>query len=213
MKYVHNRVSPSVVQCSLSTIHNQIRKTRPVTLLLESVIIIVINGLVFILPVADDSLGETRIVEPVLRALRPPLKTRGWYHGGRRPSSDDSLHSPTVIPPSALGKPSIMKRYHRRWTCSHTSHRRSPMMVTIHYTGSVCRVPMVEWRLDYENCRHLTVVDLHDTGPRMSMHSDGDAGKPLSLLSLRWRWKSRGVRVSGWITFHSAQFPHFFPKR
>ena len=38
----------------------------------------------------------------------------GLYHGGRRPSSDDSLHSPTVIPPSALEKPSIMKRYHRR---------------------------------------------------------------------------------------------------
>ena len=29
----------------------------------------------------------------------------------------------------------------------------------------VCRVPMVEWRLDCENCRHLTVVGLHDTGP------------------------------------------------
>ena len=29
----------------------------------------------------------------------------------------------------------------------------------------VCRVPMVEWRLDCEDCRHLTVVDLHDTGP------------------------------------------------
>ena len=40
--------------------------------------------------------------------------TRGRYHGGRRPSSDDSLHSPTVIPPSALDKSSIVKRYHRR---------------------------------------------------------------------------------------------------
>ena len=30
---------------------------------------------------------------------------------------------------------------------------------------SVRRVPMVEWRLDCENCRHLTVVGLHDTGP------------------------------------------------
>ena len=30
---------------------------------------------------------------------------------------------------------------------------------------SVCRVPMVEWRLDCENCRHLTVVGLHDTSP------------------------------------------------
>ena len=29
---------------------------------------------------------------------------------------------------------------------------------------SVCRVPMVEWRLDCEDCRHLT-VGLHDTGP------------------------------------------------
>ena len=30
---------------------------------------------------------------------------------------------------------------------------------------SICRVPMVEWRLDCENCSHLTVVGLHDTGP------------------------------------------------
>ena len=37
-------------------------------------------------------------------------KTRGRYHGGRRLSSDDSLYSPTVIPPSALDKPSIMVR-------------------------------------------------------------------------------------------------------
>ena len=79
------------------------------------------------------------------------LQTRGWYHGGRRPSSDDSLHSPTVIPPSTLDKPSIVKRNHRRRTCSHTSPRRS----------------LVECRwLDREDCRHLTVVGLHDTGPR-----------------------------------------------
>ena len=39
-----------------------------------------------------------------------------WYHGGQRPSSDDSFHSPTVISPSALDKPSIAKRYHRRQT-------------------------------------------------------------------------------------------------
>ena len=69
---------------------------------------------------------------------------RGRYHGGRRPSSDDSFHSPTVIPPSALDKPSIMKRYHRRRTCSHTSPRRSPTMVTLHNTRFVkCR-----WRND-----------------------------------------------------------------
>ena len=62
------------------------------------------------------------------------------YHAGRQPSSDDSFHSPTVIPPSALDKPSIMKRYQRRRTCSHTSPRRSPTMVTLHDTRFVeCR--------------------------------------------------------------------------
>ena len=65
---------------------------------------------------------------------------RGRYHGGRRPSSDDSFHSPAVILPSALDKPSIMKRYHRRRTCSHTSPRRSPTMITLHDTRFVeCR--------------------------------------------------------------------------
>ena len=85
--------------------------------------------------------------------------TRGRYHGGRRPSSDDS---PTTIPPSALDKPSIMKRYHRRRTCSHTSPRRLPTMVTLHDT----RFGECRWWNDCENCRHLTVVGLHDTGPR-----------------------------------------------
>ena len=68
------------------------------------------------------------------------LRTWGRIHGSRRPSSDDSFHSPTVIPPSALGKPSIMKRYHRRRTCSHTSPRRSPTTVPLHDTRFVeCR--------------------------------------------------------------------------
>ena len=90
--------------------------------------------------------------------------TWGRYHGGRRPSSDDSLHSPTVIPPSALDKPSITKRYHRWRRCSHTSPRRSPTMVTLHDTRFVeCRW----WNDGYcENRRHLKVVGLHDTGPR-----------------------------------------------
>ena len=90
-------------------------------------------------------------------------QTWGLYHGGRRPSSDDSFQSPTVIPPSTLDTPSIMKRHHRRRTCSHTSPRRSPTMVTHHDTRFVeCRW----WNdgLDFENCRHLTVVGLHDTG-------------------------------------------------
>ena len=33
----------------------------------------------------------------------------GRYHGGRRLSSEDSFHSPTTIPSSALDKPRIMK--------------------------------------------------------------------------------------------------------
>ena len=89
--------------------------------------------------------------------------TRGWYHGGRRLSSDDSFHSPTVIPPSALDKPSIMMRYHRRRTCSHTSPRRSLRMVTLHDTRFVeCR-----WWNDGWTGRlsSLEGVGLHDTGP------------------------------------------------
>ena len=65
---------------------------------------------------------------------------RGWYHGGRQLSCDNSFHSPTVIPPSELDKPSIIKRYHHRRTCSHTSPRRSPTMVMLHDTRFVeCR--------------------------------------------------------------------------
>ena len=48
--------------------------------------------------------------------------------------------SPTVIPSLALDKPSIMKRYHRQQTCSHTSPRRSLNMVMLHDTWFVkCR--------------------------------------------------------------------------
>ena len=69
-----------------------------------------------------------------------PRRTRGRYHGGRRPSSNDSLHSPTVIPPSALDKPSIMKRYHRRRTTRWGVTACSPTMVTLHDTWFVeCR--------------------------------------------------------------------------
>ena len=57
-------------------------------------------------------------------------KLWGRHHGGRRPSSDDSLHSPTVIPPSALRKPSIMKRYRRLRTTRRGLTARSPTMVT-----------------------------------------------------------------------------------
>ena len=95
------------------------------------------------------------VSQPGLAALGP----RSRYHEGRRPSNDDSFHSPTVIPQSALDKPSIMKRYHLRRTCSHTSPRRSPTMVTLHDTGFVeCRWWNDGWTVK-------TVVGLRDTGP------------------------------------------------
>ena len=96
-------------------------------------------------------------------------------YGGRWSSSDDSFHNITVSPPSALDKPSIMKCYHHwrrtRWGVTACS----PMMVT--YNASwylVCWGPMVEWRLDCENCRHLTILGLHDSGPwRPNINSFG----------------------------------------
>ena len=57
------------------------------------------------------------------------------YHAGIMEADDcqvTTVFSPTVIPPSAFDKPSIMKRYHRRRTCSQTSARRTPTMVTLH---------------------------------------------------------------------------------
>ena len=56
----------------------------------------------------------------------------GQYHGDWWPSTDDSFHSPTITPPSALDKLSIMMRYHRRWTTRCGVTARSPTMVTLH---------------------------------------------------------------------------------
>ena len=86
----------------------------------------------------------------------------GRYRGGRRPSSDDSLHSPTVIPPSALDKPNIMKRFHRRRTMRWGVTAHSPTMVPLHDTGFVeCRW----WNDGWAVKTVVTVVGLHDTGP------------------------------------------------
>ena len=89
-------------------------------------------------PLLSLSLSRSLSLPPPLQRLPPSCKremsgdTWGRCHVGRRPSSDDSLHSSAVIPPSALDKPSITKRYHRRRTCSHTSPRRSPTMIMLH---------------------------------------------------------------------------------
>ena len=53
--------------------------------------------------------------------------------------------------------------------------------------------------MDCENCRHLTVVGLHDTGPRAE-HDDTDALPCLLFtgsLSTLWERKNKVV-VEGW---------------
>ena len=87
-----------------------------------------------------------------------------------------------------------MKRYHRRRTTRWGVTARSPTMVTLHDTWFV-RVPMVKWRLDCENCRHLTVVGLHDTGPRSTSPSTGPdrrAARLPVLGSLLWFARKSG---------------------
>ena len=91
-----------------------------------------------------------------LYIFTPLSVTWGWYHRDRRPSSDDS---PTVIPPLALDKPSIMKRYHCWQTCSHTSPRRSPTMVTLHDTW------FVECLWWYDGWTVKTVVTWQSSAP------------------------------------------------
>ena len=81
--------------------------------------------------------NSTILISLLVRRLPPEWQTWGRYHGGRRPSSGNSFHSPTVIPPSALDKPSIMQHYHRQGMCSHTSPHCSLMMVMLHDTQFV----------------------------------------------------------------------------
>ena len=91
-------------------------------------------------------------------------QSRGRYHGGLTPSSDDGLHTSTVIPPSALHKLSIMKHYHHRWTTRWGMTACSPTMATLHYTR------FVEYRWWNDG---WTVVSLHGTGPRRTDNRPG----------------------------------------
>ena len=97
--------------------------------------------------------------------------SKGRYHGGQRPSSDDIFHGTFADGGNA--------------SCY-----------------SACRVPMVEWRLDCNNCRHLTVVVLHDSGPRLgegvrgihSCLSTGDFSVGASVAAVPGGW-CRHVRA------------------
>ena len=89
---------------------------------------------------------------------------QGRYHGGRRPSSDDSFHSTNRQ--CTISTRQI--EYHEALPSS--AHDEVRCDCTLADDGnaswySICRVLMVQWRLDCEICRHLTVVGLHDTGP------------------------------------------------
>ena len=97
------------------------------------------------------------------------LHTRDRYHGGRRPSSDDSF---TVQCHSTIG--TRQTEYHEALPLSVNDVVRCDCTLADDGDASwysVCRVLMVEWRLDCENCRHLTVVGLRDTGPMSLLKS------------------------------------------
>ena len=63
--------------------------------------------------------------------------------------------------------------------------------------GLVCRVPMVEWRLDCEDCHRLTVVGLHDTGPQIPLWWPGD-GASAPRAAHRWSLPSVTSRPPRW---------------
>ena len=112
----------------------------------------------------------------------------GRYHGGRRPSSGDSFHSPTVILPSALDKASIMKPYHRRRTTGWGVTARSPTMVTLHDTR------FVKWRWWNDGWTVKTVVTW-----RSSSFMIPAPGLSLQLLLVSAFW-------SIWVTYGYVLF-------
>ena len=95
-------------------------------------------------PISFVPAAAATAVSHACLCLCPSLSAAHRRAGAGIMEADDrqvtSFHSPTVIPPSALDKPNIMKRYDRWRTCSHTSPRRSTTMVTLHDTRFVeCR--------------------------------------------------------------------------
>ena len=101
-------VAYSCLSKSVPEIHEPVAVKQPTTtggLRARAVPVVTILGRAY-----EDRLA--RLVVGV-QALLSVILQGGWgrYHGSRTPSNDDS---PAVIPPSALDKPTIMKRYHRR---------------------------------------------------------------------------------------------------
>ena len=95
-----------------------------------------------------------------------------------------------------------MKRYHCRRTCSHISPCHSLMDGNASWYSCL---PMVKWRLNCENCRHLTVVGLHGTGRRSTVvfatHSSEGLHTSLSSPSKSWLFVSSTSNLTAWVVF------------
>ena len=115
---------------------------------------------------------------------------RGRYHGRRRPSSDDTFHSPAFIPPLALDKPSIMKRYHRRRTTRWGVTARSPTMVTLHDTRWFARPGSERSLLAWSN----------ETTQHQQVRTSIAKAK---CYHHRWRYECTGrIRGYSWVQQH-----------
>ena len=113
----------------------------------------------------------------------------GRYHGDRRPSSDEFSQSSRH---STIG--TRQTEYHEALPSS--ANVQSHLISSFADDGnaswcSVCRVPMAEWRLDCENCRHLTVVGLHNTCPWPMQACRSVSTRLPMLRSLVWQGRKR----------------------
>ena len=121
--------------------------------------------------------GRVATGKPIFKSLDPEKKSLRKRDSNPGPSALEAdtlpLRQRGRFPHRHIDIPSIMKRYHRRRMCNHTSPRRSPTMVTLHDTRFVeCRWWNDGW--DCEDCRHLTVIGLH--GHRPLLYSQGKHG-------------------------------------
>ena len=109
-------------------------------------------------------------ISPSHRTLGwPVLAPTLWCQGpvSRRPTTIKWLQSSQSNCHSTIG--TQQTKYHEvlpssgnddvRWDYLFSNDGHTPWYL-------VCRVPMVEWQLDCENCHNLMVVGLHDTGSR-----------------------------------------------
>ena len=100
--------------------------------------------------------GSPRLTTRPLSRREEKERPGGRYHGGRW------LTTVFTVQPSFHHRHSTNRV---SWSVTSSSNDEVRCDCTFTDDGyaswfSVCRVPMMEWRLDCENCRHLTVVGL-----------------------------------------------------